>query len=1161
MFKKLIRNHVLTNLTFGLVLVLGSIAYLNLPREQDPSVNFNWVAITTIWAGASAEDVEQRITDLLEDGIQKVDDIKFVNSTSRQGVSIIMLRFMDISPDTFAKRMDDLRREVQTQQREMPQEATEPEIIEISSANLFPTATLSVIGLADDEVLRRTAVNVRKDIQRISGVDRVDTIGEYDPELHVDFSPERLVGLGLSPVALADTVNAYFRNLAAGSVQVGNQKWFVRLEGTSEDPRYLEAIPVVTAIGELPLRSVADIVRSRQEAEELVRFEEHPAVMLSIFKSDATNNLKLLSDIRAYMTEQNPVLATQGIRLTLIEDQTLQTRHAIEVMENNALVGLILVVFSVGIFLGLRVAILTSIGIPFALAGVFLCLALFGQTLNSTTLLAIVISLGMLVDDAVVVVEAIYQKLLEGYEAVEAAMAGLREVGVPVVAAVLTTIAAFLPLMLIPGVLGDYMKYVPAVVTLALLISLVEAFWILPSHMIKARVNPRRPGRIQAIRNRWIQAFRRYYARLLVKVLRWRRTAFGVGIALLAGAVLVVVSGAVRVDYFATDLYRLFYVGVEMPPGTKAEKTLEVLAEIEDRVRAHLRPDEAEAIIRYAGQRVTAQEPLYGEEKGQVFVSLKPAGPDRRNVNVIIDEVRDALQGIAGPLEIVFLTRKLGPPTQKPISVKVRGNDITAIRAAARALKGFLNTTDGVIDIADDDTLGRMELKLHLNPDAIVRAGLSPADVVRIVRLYADGEVVASMQNQGERLVVRVRTQPRAMLDTQSFLDYPVGLPDGSEIALGNLVDSESGHTISNIRHFDFRRAITIEADIDSARTDTITATKAIEAFWAKNAARFPGIALDLSGQNDDIQESLGAIIGLFVVGLGLIYLILGTQFVSYQQPFLVLSAVPMAFIGVVMGLIVSGNPLSLYTLYGIVALAGISANDAIVLISTANRYNKHGFSVSRSIVSAARRRVVPILITSVTTIAGLFSLATGLAGESLMWGPVATSIVWGLMFSTLLTLFLIPATYLVVTRPPLTPVQKLQYLPLLVARTPSSLQKWLSRFRGQPVRDTVSEEAIADVAQRAAYRDALDALERGELEKAIRGFQHLSDQNIGSLLFSLATAQALLLYVHKIGWDSGYMERTRRYLARARALDPQSPRLLELEQAYRVMDQPIEGR
>ncbi|MCW8889894.1 MAG: efflux RND transporter permease subunit, partial [Sedimenticola sp.] len=329
-----------------------------------------------------------------------------------------------------------------------------------------------------------------------------------------------------------------------------------------------------------------------------------------------------------------------------------------------------------------------------------------------------------------------------------------------------------------------------------------------------------------------------------------------------------------------------------------------------------------------------------------------------------------------------------------------------------KELKQIMQQDPAIRDITDDDSQGQMELALRVNQDAAHRAGISPAEVTRTLRLLVDGEIVSKMQDQGEELEIRVRALPRKLATITAPGHYTLPTPDGGRISLSELVHTETGASNNSIRHYNFRRTITVEADLDKSLTDTVTANAAIVEAWDKIAGRYPSINLDFSGELDDIQESLDSIAVLFLFGVGLMYLILGTQFKSYFQPFMILATVPMAFTGVVFGLAITNNPLSLFTLYGVVALAGIAVNAAIVLISAANERLARGMSVLHATLYAARRRVIPILITSMTTIAGLFSLATGLGGSSLMWGPVATAIVWGLAVSTVLTLFVIPLLY-----------------------------------------------------------------------------------------------------------------------------------------------------
>lgn len=1012
MLRTLLRNHVLANLTFMLVLVVGLLSYQMLPRQQDPSINFNWIIITTTLPGASALDVEQKVTDPLEDAIRTLPDIKFVSSNSRESVSSLLVRFRDIDARTFDKRIADIRREVQNADDELPDEAQDPIILEVTSSNAFPAATVAVVGRADDETLRVQARNVEQDLERISGVERVDPVGGADPELHVNLDPAALEALGLSPSQIAETVRAFFQDIAAGTLALGGQSWLVRLVGSDREPGALARRPVVGAAGEVTLGQVAAVTRGREKATTLASMADRPAVVLAIMKREGTNTLALVERIRTYQEGRNRLSAQTGVELVLVDDQTVPTRQAIDLMESNALLGLLLVLGMAWIFLGGRMSLLTSLGIPFALAGTFWVLSGLGETLNVTVLLGVVIVLGMLVDDAVVVVEAIYYRLQRGQEVMEAALAALREVAAPVATSVLTTIAAFTPLMLLPGIMGDFMRVIPMVVSIALAVSLVEAFWLLPTHVVAARVSFDRPSRVHRLRVRFTHWLQLSYVRLLLKALRRPRLTLTLVVALMTGAVGVLAGGLVRMDFFAADTLRLFYVNLEMPPATPLPETLAKVQEIERKVRAGVLPGEVRAMVSYAGNMFTETEPRLGDQYGQLLVGLNPKAPGLREVDEMIEALRPAITATPGPVQVSFLRLQGGPPTAKAISVKVRGDVYAEVRAAADRLKAILATLPGVIDIEDDAARGRSELVLRLDEDALNRARLDPREVNRILQLLVDGQVVASMRDQGEKLEVRVRRQPVPYQDLEELLAYRVPLPDGGNVPLGNLVRQERPVGLGNIRHYNFRRTITVEAEIQAGGMDTVTANRLILEAWAAERNRFPDIDLDFTGELDDIQESLNAIGILFVFGLGLIYLILGTQFLSYWQPLMIMASVPMAFTGVVAGLLVTGNPLSLFTLYGVVALAGVAVNSAIVLIAAANQRLEAGMSLLHATLYAARRRVVPVLITSLTTIAGLFSLATGLGGKSLVWGPVATSIVWGLAFSTVLTLLVIPLLY-----------------------------------------------------------------------------------------------------------------------------------------------------
>ncbi len=1012
--RRFLNNHVLANLTFILVLIMGIISYFTMPRSKDPQINFNWININIAFPGASAIDVERRITDPIENAIRRsIQDIRFITSTSRDGVSNILIRFEELEVREFDKRLTDLRREVQnTYTNELPDEAIDPFIFEVTSSNSLPSATVVITSKGDDENLRRQAHNIQKDLERLNGVDLVNSLGLSDPELHIAYKPEALEGLGISSVDLAETIRSYFRDVSVGDLETLQSSWIVRLEGTNADPSELSKFPMITGQGVIPLGEIADIYRATRERSELVRFRGQPAVTMGIIKKASTNVLDLLDTVNQYIDQTNQLSDKTGIEIFLVDDQTSTTRSAINLMQNNALIGLFFVLLITWAFLGSKIAFLTSIGIPFTLAGAFIILGYFDHTLNNSVLLGVVIALGMLVDDVVVVVESIYYRLQEGYKGMTAAIEALREVFAPVTTSVMTTMAAFMPLMLLPGILGDFMRVIPIVVTLSLVISLIEAYWMLPAHMVAAKIDFKHRSKFQLKRESITHLIRLRYTRLLLKTLRHPRRTMSVVLAIFIFAITTVSLGYIRFNFFELETSQLFYVNVEMPQGTSLKETNDKLVELEQKVLARIQPEELRASVVYSGQMFTQTEPLFGDTIGQVMVSLNPVSELQRTATEIIQDVESVFPEIQGVENIYTFHVADGPPTTKAIQVKIRGDDFETIEAAAQSLRNFVESNPVYRNVSLDYRQGNPTLVLRYDGEAIKRTGVDPVLVSRTIQSLVDGEIISTYQDRGEEVTVRLLSDQDIWQDVDDLLRQTISLPGGISVRLSELVTADYGSGQYNIRHYNFRRSITMEADIDETLVDTVQANQMIEQEWQRINSNYPSIDLDFAGQLDDIQESLDALWVLFILGVGCIYLILGTQFRSYWQPFIILVTIPLAFTGVVLGLLVTGNPMSLYTLYGVVALAGISVNAAIVLISAANQRLEKGMTLLHAIIYAARRRVIPILITSFTTIAGLFSLAVGLAGHSLLWGPVATAIVWGLAFSTCLTLIVIPLLY-----------------------------------------------------------------------------------------------------------------------------------------------------
>jgi multidrug efflux pump subunit AcrB len=1015
--KTLLTNHPLVNILFSVVLIMGLLSFRQMPRERDPEINFNVVTINTVLPGAAAADVEQLVTGPLEDALRNVQDIKFVASSSRESISDIVVRFRELSEREFDKRVTDVRREIQSKANdELPDDVEDPYILELTTSNGLPTAMVVVAGQADDEILRRQGKLIKEELERIPGVDRVQAFGFNEPELQVEIDPRSLASRGLTAAEVADQLRESFRDISAGKIDVASEAWLVRVRGKTAEPEDLADFmvsPRSAPQSKFPLDQIATVRRGHEEARQAVSFEGRPAISMSITKVSFTNTLDLVDRINAYVDAKNRLLEGTGIDLVLSDDQTEKTREALKVMQRNAGLGLILVLGVCWLFLGLRIASFVTLGIAFSIAGTFWVLSIFGNTLNVAVLLGIVIVLGMLVDDAVVVVEALYYRLQRGEQALSAAIDSLREVGKPVTAAVLTTICAFAPLMLLPGILGDFMYIVPLVVTVGLFVSLVEAFWILPSHVINTTGVTLSPSdHLTNWRSRWTHKVRVKYTRALAHVFRHPIRFFLAGMAAFGLSIAIVATDKVRIEFFTNDPMRLFYVNVDMPADSPIEETLAQTERVAQRVGPVIRDDELRAITVMSGVKFNREEVLFGDHYGQIQVSLNPRSRCGRSVSEIVDSMRKVATDAAGNADITYFELVQGPPVARDVSVKIRNDDYEELRAATDAVKAIVEGIDGAENVEDNDVPGRLELTLNLDERAVRQAGTDPGTVARLMRLHMDGEIVAFTRHAGEKVELRVRGPRRVVQDINTVLDDPIVLPSGATTTFGALTETSVGRSSGTIRRYNYRRSITVEADLNALLANTVVANNIIRSEWERIRWRYPKTDLDFSGAFEDIQESLDSMLILGFFGLGLIYLVLATQFRSYFQPMLIILTVPMAFTGVIMGLFVTGYMLSLYTIYGIVALTGIAVNAAIVLIDATNSRIADGMRPLHAIMYAARRRVIPILMTTLTTIAGLFSLATGLGGKSLLWGPVATSMVCGLFVATTMTLFILPVLF-----------------------------------------------------------------------------------------------------------------------------------------------------
>lgn len=989
------QNHVLANLAYALVVLLGLLAYHSLAREEFPDAAPRDMSVWMDVPGLAAEDIEQRVTLPFEQVLRaRLSDVRTMSSTVGAGYSETVIRFNPLDKATYEKRGVELRRELQGAYASVfPKEASTFWVWGDTGSIVSSVGTLLVRGNGDPERLKAVIRETRRELERIPGIEKLDYFGHFEPEIHIAFDPEKLVGAGLQPRDIVATIRAYVRDEAAGPVALGNREWLVRVVGSAELPARLADLPITSAHGIVKLGDVASISRGDNFFIPLPHSNGMPTGEFSIFKKSATDAFTLMGKVKQFIKERNAESGQTGVEVLLVEDETARTQTALALMEGKAWWGLVLVLGITWLFLGSRLAGLCTLAVPFALGGTFLVLQAAGMTLNTSVLLGVMIALGMLVDYAVIVVEAIAHRIRRGVHAMEAAMEALREIAVPVVCSFLTTVAAFLPLALLPGFLGGIMRVVPIAVTAALLAALIEALWMLPAQ-VAAWSAVAQPSRLLPWRNRATRWLRWRYTGLLLACLRRPWLAFAPVLLALVGVGAAYASGWMKVDFFPTAPTRSFEVIVTFPPGTTPAHSLEILGEMETKVRGAL------------GQDVLATLAL---PSMSLRVYLTPKG---RRLPDAIAAVEPLVKSVMGAAEVSIQGQSSGGPQGAPIKVKLTGPDFQTLKRAAVALQAAMAGNPALSNLHSDYQGGAPQLDLRLKGEAIQRAGIEPESVLRTVKLLVRGEVAASFREGAESVGVRVLAHASPYQDIDALLRQTVTRPDGGAVPLRELVEVERKEGPALIHHYNFRRVITLEANLDETRLNIPQANTWIAQAWDKLRNDHPDIKLDLAGEIEDIQESLQGLWQLGLLGVGLIFLILGAQYRSYLQPLLILLKVPMGFAGIGLGLLISQEPISLYTLYGGVALAGITVNSAILLFSAANDRVEIGLSVLNATLYAARRRLAPILITSIATLAGLLPLALSSDEAATLWRPVATAIVWGLGFSTLLTLFIVPLIY-----------------------------------------------------------------------------------------------------------------------------------------------------
>ncbi len=1014
--KMSVNNPVLANMLMILIIIFGLYAWINLPRETLPEVTIKSAFVTTQYPGASSEEVEKLVTAPIEDAIEEnISKIEIMSSTSSEGRSRIYVKFEEMSDRDFDKELEKLRSVVE-QVNELPEGILEdPTVKDWDVFTGFPILTVIVGGRISEKQMRSIAEDIKDEILSIKNIAAVRIAGFREREIWIEVNPDKLKAYHLPMSTIVTSLEANNLNLPAGTMEFGNTEFMVRTMGEFSTLESINKTIIAVQSTGSPLRlsDVATVSDTYEKTRTLSRLNGEPSISLTVQKKSEGNTLALVTQLRELVEKRKRQLP-QGAELTTFSDNSVILKQRLSILETNALFGLILVVLLLLVFIGWRNALFAALGIPVAFLATFWFMSIGGYTLSRVALFGLILVVGIVVDDAIVVIENIYRHIESGKPPKVAAIRGAEEVGWPVVAASLTTICAFGPLMFMSGVAGQFLQVVPILVIFVLLASLFEVFMILPAHVSEWGKTKRQ----EAHTNRWFNLIRNRYVKILKGTIR-RRYLF-VGCVLFIGLIACVSAFLVLdQELFPNEEFPQFYIKAEMPPSFGIQETTAVIADIEDVVRS-VPITERVAIVSNIGLHTTTSgivdNTTYGSNFGEVLVELTPQEKRTRSVDEIMALLRPKLARISGIEKLNFDKLEGGPSQGRDVEVKVKGPRFGQLTKLTDLLKDKLNQIDGVYDIQDDFDIGSSELRVYLKHEKAHQRGVSILQIAQTVRNAIKGVKATTYREADEAVDVIVKYQKNNLQTVSDLSNLLIATPIGAIIPLKDIADvvEEKGYT--DIRRFDGERAITVYASIDKQKTTAVKVNQALISTFTDIESLFPGYRLDFQGVFSEIVKSFSDLWKLFIVGLLLIYVVLGAQFKSFSQPIIILFAVPFGMIGAMIGLLLSNAMLSMVAMFGIVALTGIVVNDSIVLIDFINKYRERGYNKWYAILKGSSVRLRPIILTSLTTIFGLIPMAIGLGGKSPIWMPIANTIIFGLAFATIMTLFVMPALYAIIT-------------------------------------------------------------------------------------------------------------------------------------------------
>jgi multidrug efflux pump subunit AcrB len=1006
------------------VFVAGMMSVRRIKREVFPSVNFDIITVTTVYPGAAADSVERLVTNPLELALQEVDGIKKMMSTSTENMSAIVLQ-LDPDQADVEKSKSDIQDVIDRTLSDLPTDAEDPVVTKIEGKQI-PVIKVGLTGKLTEGELRTQAKSIERQLESLPDVARVDYDSWRDLEIHVEADPKKLAAY---QVTLTDIVRAIAgRNI---SIPGGTLEASQSTAGSANSPKEL----IVRTVGDyennedvaktviransitrpIYVSDVATVKQtlSREKARIFVNGE--PGIVMTVMKKESGDAIDLVDSVRATMEELQPKL-DPSMKVTYLEDSAFWVKRRISVLSSNFIAGLTLVLIVLSLFLPIKVALVTALGIPFSFLLTFIVFNLWGVSLNLLSLMGLIIVLGMLIDDAIVVMENCQRYIEQGVDHVEAAIKGTQEVWAPVAGSVLTTVAAFGPLMFMSGIFGKFVFNIPLGVVLALMFSLFECYFILPNH-IAMWTRPAKAGSFLAkvsphlyVDRIWKKTAQPAYERVATAIIHRRY------ISAFLALLFVIATGVLAAKKMNFVLFPIgdienFFVRVDAPVGTSLDQMTQIMQPVTEAAMS-LPENEIQSVSTRIGQQHEGGfEPMRrGSHLAQLMINLTDQSKRSRNAQEVMDALREKVGDVPGSTRITYSLQRSGPPVGKPVSVGVRGQNYEDILPAVEDIKAKLKEFNGVTDISDTFIPGKDELHVKVKEAESSATRLTNTDIGSAVRAAYEGVEATKIRKLDEEVTVRVTLEPkyRASAETLGNLELPN--QTGNVIRLDRVADIERKSGISVYEHEQTLRQVSVNAEIEEGVTTSQVANAQLIEYVASIKEKYPKVSFKFGGEGEDTQESFATLGETFLIAMLGVFLLLVVLFGNIIQPIAVVAVIPFGICAVIWTFFLHGRPLSFLSMIGTIALAGVIINNAIVLIDFVNQMRAQGHDRFKSIQIAASTRLRPIFLTSVTTVLGLLPTAYGIGGSDPFVVPIALALGWGVGIGSLISVAFFPA-------------------------------------------------------------------------------------------------------------------------------------------------------